>query len=223
VFVPRYAILAAAPLALLFAWGVRALPAAFAWPAMAAFVAIQLFGFWRGPFLTLHGNEGWRQAAAFIQSLPESGPVLVRPGLAESASPRHLAGGRYASYLCVPLTAYPLPSKTAIPLPFYDAPELRDYLRGVYIRAALYGKFLILTNSRIAPGHATSGDPIRAVAAWANQDGFTVREAAAFGEVSVWEFRQAGHEHLPPYPATSPVLPSMADVLEPPLSASRTR
>jgi Dolichyl-phosphate-mannose-protein mannosyltransferase len=206
VFIPRYAILSVAPAAVLFAWAFRVMPAACAYPGLVVFMGLQFLGFSHAP-LALHENEGWREAARLIRTLPGDGPVLVRSGLAEAGFPRYLTG-RYAGYLSAPIAAYPVGSKNVIPLPFHDSPQVHTYLRDVYTRAALHDSFLVLTST-----HVPDTDVIRALTVWANQDGLAARQIGSYGRVNLWQFSRsqsasvslsAGRSRFSPPPDLSP-------------------
>ncbi|HXF71901.1 MAG TPA: glycosyltransferase family 39 protein [Actinomycetota bacterium] len=179
---PQYAISAAPGLALLAGAGIAGIhpPHARSAVLLSVVVTCLLAGGGR-----LHGGDDWRGAVAGVNGLvtgPET-PVLVHPGLFESADVDLVEDPEYRSLLLAPLAAYPIEGSPIL-LPRALTPEVLDYLeRSVVPRLRTTDRFLLMTEFPEVPFEAWLNGRLQPL-------GFDSRPAGTYGVIEVVLFER---------------------------------
>ena len=127
-------------------------------------------------------NEGWREAADLVNEVSDpSTPVLIRPGLVESAQLDWLRDPERASYLLAPSAAYDFGGDLIL-LPYLVDDGSIEYVEDlVRERLSSVNRFLYVDRDTDAPFDAwLRGRLLEA--------GFEAREIGGFGTVRVLEF-----------------------------------
>lgn len=134
-FVPRYFLTGVPALSLLVGWMIRGLEPSRARVIVATTIALTSGFSFRGNFSHSIHQEDWKSAAALVRAanISDSTPLLIHPGLIESARVQWNLNIDQDSPLLSPISKYPFPGRIVL-VPYAINGEATNYMEEVYAR-----------------------------------------------------------------------------------------